>query len=299
MRTTAVFFLYLLGSLMLAALLTYPVLQTGWIDQEPQRVMGRLAQLFILLGVWPFLRWSGLWDRAALGYGIQRRAFAHALTRGWLIGVAILLVLVICLLLLGVRVPAAWGPGFAARLLEKAVAALIGGLLIGLLEETFFRGALFTAIRRRGGGVAAAAAWSALLYALVHFLKPHALPAGVAFDWAGAWQMFTHVFVGIWQWTHVDSLVALFLVGIFLALVRERSGHIAWGVGLHAGWVFVIQVSRRLTDGNDGAPLAFLAGDYDGIIGWLAALWIGLLAAAYWRLSRPRQGRSGAPGTEC
>ena len=78
------------------------------------------------------------------------------------------------------------------------------------------------------------------------------------------------------------------MVGVFLALVREGTGHIGWCIGLHAGWVFVIQLTRRLTDGNPSSDLAFLTGDYDGIIGWLAMAWIGLLAAGYWRWSRRR-----------
>jgi membrane protease YdiL (CAAX protease family) len=284
LRTTAVFFSYLFLCLALAALLTYPVMQTGWLDYDPQRVMGRIAQVFILLGLWPFLKRMGFANREALGYGIKRRVFLRSVARGWLAGVLILLVLVAALLLLGVRVPDLPEGGLPGYILEKAVAALIGGLLIGLLEETFFRGALFGAVRTRNG-LRSAVFWSALLYASLHFMKPHALPQGVAFDWAGVWSMFTQVFIGVAQWQHLDSMVALFLVGLFLALVRERTGHIGWCIGLHAGWVFVIQLSRRLSDGDATAPLAFLSGNFDGVIGWLAAAWIGLLAWVYWRWS--------------
>jgi len=291
-RTTAIFFAYLFVCLALAALLTYPVMQTGWVEYEPQRVMGRIAQLFILLGLWPFLKRMGFDNRAALGYGVPRRDVVQAMARGWLSGVLILLLLAAALLLLQVRVPDLPADGLLAGVLEKAVAALIGGLLIGLLEETFFRGALFGAVRSRNG-LRSAVFWSASLYALLHFMKPHGLPDGVAFDWSGAGIMFTQVFTEVPQWRHLDSMVALFLVGVFLALVRERTGHIGWCIGLHAGWVFVIQVSRRLSDGNEASPLAFLAGDYDGVIGWLAAAWIGLLAWAYWRWSAPSVKTSG------
>ncbi len=75
MRTTAIFFAYLFLCLALAALLTYPVMQTGWVDYEPQRVMGRIAQVCILLGLWPFLKRMGFDNRVALGYGVQRREF--------------------------------------------------------------------------------------------------------------------------------------------------------------------------------------------------------------------------------
>jgi len=291
-RTTAIFFAYLFACLALAALLTYPLMQTGWIEHEPQRVMGRIAQLFILLGLWPFLKRMGFSNRAALGYGVARREFVRAMVRGWLSGVLILLLLAAALLLLQVRVPDLPTDGLVADITERVITALIAGFLIGLLEETFFRGALFGAVRSRNG-LRSAVFWSAALYALLHFMKPHELPAGVAFDWSGVGIMFTQVFTEVPQWRHVDSMLALFLVGVFLALVRERTGHIGWCIGLHAGWVLVIQVTRRLSDGNEAATLAFLAGDYDGVIGWLAAAWIGLLAWAYWRWSAARVRTSG------
>ncbi|MTW21357.1 CPBP family intramembrane glutamic endopeptidase [Allochromatium palmeri] len=294
MRTTLLFFVYLLACLILAALLTPSLMATGWIAIEPHRVMSRLAQVLILIGLWPFLRWQGLANREALGFGPGWPVIKRAIIGGWGLGVLILLALALALLELGVRLPDPT-PDFWTQSAARVVQALIGGLLIGLLEETFFRGALYSAIRRRDG-VRSAMLWSAALYAMLHFMKPGSLPESMAFDGAGALWMFTHVFIDVFQWSHLDSLVALFMVGLFLALVREQTGHIGWCIGLHAGWVLVIQVNRRLTDGNDDSPLSFLAGDYDGTIGWLAALWIGLLMALYWAGSaglRAWHGRSG------
>jgi membrane protease YdiL (CAAX protease family) len=277
MRETAIFFLFLFACLLLGALLTYPLMQTGWIQHDPHRVMARAAQVFVLLGLWPFLKAMRIDNREALGYGISRPLFLGALWRGWLLGVLILLPLALGLLLLGIRVSDVLAEGWLPRLLQKSVSILIGGLLIGLLEETFFRGALYSAIRRNGRAFPAVF-WSAFLFALLHFMKPHALPEGVAFDCTGLWRMLVHVFAGVFQWRHLDSMVALFLVGVFLALVRERSGHIGWCMGLHAGSVFAIQVTRHLTDADRSSPYAWLVGDFDGVIGWLAAAWIGLLA---------------------
>ena len=286
MRLTALFFAYLFVCLLLAALLTYPLMATGWLDHDPQRVMGRLAQVFILLGLWPFLKRLHLANRGALGYGVPWPMLRRAIAVGWLRGVLMLLVLSLALLLLEIRTPDTdlelW-PWLA----KKALQAWLGGLLIGVLEETFFRGALFSAIRRQGSLVTAVLGTS-FLYMLVHFMKPSALPPGMPFDWSGAAWMFGAVFVDGLQWRHLDSMAALFMVGVLLALVRERTGHIGWGIGLHAGWVFVIQVTRRMTDANPEAPLGFLVGTYDGIIGWLAVLWIGIITALYWfRWSRP------------
>ena len=296
MRSTALFFLFLLGCLLLAAGLTPPLLQTGWLDFEPHRVTSRLAQLLMILGVWPFLRLLGLDGREALGYGRPRPDILRALVRGWLAGVAILLVLVIALLALEIRLPDLRAAARHAELARKAAQALAAGLLIGVIEETFFRGALFTAIRQRGSA-AGAILLSALLYAAVHFLKPGALPNGQTMDWAAAGRMVVEVFTDAADWRNFDSFVALLFVGIFLGLVRERTGHIGWCIGLHAGWVFVIQVARHLTDANPGSGYAFLAGKYDGVIGWLAVGWMAVLSAGYWRLARPGRGDP-SPGRE-
>lgn len=287
MKETALFFLYLIACLALAALLTVPIVQAGWLDYSPQRIMGRVAQLLILLGLWPFLRWRGLASRAALGYAAARRDLVQAAWKGWLVGVAMLLVLVFALLILQIRTPDLDVDIDAAWLMTNAARALIAGLLIGILEETFFRGALYVGIRR-AGGLIAAVAWSSLLYALLHVMKPTGLPAGVAFDWTGSVQMALGVFAEALQWSHLDSVIALCMAGVLLALVREHTGHIGWCIGLHAGWVFVIQLTRRLTDGNEQAGLAFLVGEYDGVIGWLAAAWILVLTLVWLWASRSR-----------
>lgn len=280
MRTTAVFFAYLFACLVLAALVTAPAMATGWIQDHPHRVMGNLAQAFILLGVWPFLRLQRLTDRTALGYGAPWPTLRRAAGLGWVAGLAMLLILVLAILGLEIRLPDAQLE-FWPYLAKKAFEALLGGILIGVLEETFFRGALYTAVRRYEG-IVSAVFWTALLYMLVHFMKPAALPPGVPLDWGASWQIFASAFTRVLDPEHVDSMAALFAAGVLLALIRERSGHIGWCIGLHAGWIFVIQVTRRATDPNPEAPLAALVGGYDGVIGWLAMAWIGLAALLYW-----------------
>jgi uncharacterized protein len=285
MRVTALFFLYLLACLALSALLTWPLMQTGWIDQDPQRVMGRLAQVLILVWLWPVLNAMGVTDRDSLGFAARGKAFACALSLGWLAGAAMLAAVALALVALEARVPAAQPlSGLAA----KAGAALFGGGLVALLEETFFRGAVYSAVSRRSGA-GAAILWSALLYALLHFMKPRALPDSVAYDWTANWTIFLSTFTSPWQWRNLDSFVALVLAGVLLAALRRRTGHIGWCVGMHAGWIFVIQVTRKLTDGNEGADLAWLAGDYDGVIGWLAAGWIGALTLVWFLSARLRK----------
>jgi membrane protease YdiL (CAAX protease family) len=114
-------------------------------------------------------------------------------------------------------------------------------------------------------------------------MKPAGLPEGMALDWSGALFMFIQVFVAGLDWQDLDSVATLFLAGLLLALVRERTGHIGWCIGLHAGWVWVIQTTRKVTDPNPESPLAFLVGSYDSFLGWLVLAWIALVVVAYWR----------------
>lgn len=294
MRPTALFFGYMLSCLLLAALLSAPVLHSHLIDEDPQRILSRLAQVLMLVGLWPFLHWLRLDQRASLGFDEPGAGFKRQVIRGWLLGALMMTAIVALLLASGARVFESWEPGVLLDLLKTAMRALVAGLLIALLEETFFRGALFTAIRRRDG-LAQAVGWSAALYAVVHFMKPHGLPADMAPDAMGIAWMVASVFSGLFEWRNLDSLLALWLAGVFLALLRERTGSIVFGIGVHAAWVFVIQTSRRLTDGVDHAGWAWLAGDYDGIIGWLAVAVLAMTIVAE-RLSVRM--RPGSPETE-
>ena len=134
MRITALFFGYLFLCLAAAALLTVPLMGTGWLDYPPERVMGRLAQTLILIGIWPLLLRLQLANRAALGFAVPGPPFLRALGIGWVLGVLILLGLLAALLGLGVRVPDA-DPGPWTWIAGKAVQALIGGLVIGVLRR--------------------------------------------------------------------------------------------------------------------------------------------------------------------
>jgi len=278
---------YLLLALCLAAGLL-PLLHAGlstFGEVRADRLFYRSAMLFALLGLAPLLRWLALRDRAAWGYGLPRAQFLRRLGQGWLAGVAILTGLLALEWLAGIRTPLDPLPG--SKLAQVLLTGLVGGLLVGLIEETFFRGVMHGALRRRLS-FAATTALSAGLYASLHFTRPPRLTADAPVHWDTGWQLLAGMGAAFQQpLALLDSWVALFAVGAFLSLVRERNGNIALAVGLHAGWVVVIKTGKYLTGLHPDAPLAFLVGSYDGVIGWLAAAWIALLAWLYARRTAP------------
>jgi len=149
MRTFTLFVALLAASLILAAALTYPAwLLVGTISIEPvHRVMNRVAMLIALIGLVVLTRRLGLANRAAMGYGLPRREFMRQLAIGWLAGFMLMMPLIALLLGLDVRTLKA---DFAQNLPGLIAGGILSGLAVALIEETFFRGVLFTALSPGG-----------------------------------------------------------------------------------------------------------------------------------------------------
>ena len=192
MRTFALFVALLAGSLVLAAALTYPAwLLVGTVSVEPvHRVMNRLAMLFALVGLVVLTRRLGLSDRKALGYGLPRAEFLRQLGVGWAAGIGLMLPLVALLLALDVR---QIKPGLDGDLPAMVASGVLSGLVVAFIEETFFRGVLFTAVARTSGALAAIVAPS-LLYAALHFLGGKLRVPPDEVSWMHGFQVLSRLF---------------------------------------------------------------------------------------------------------
>jgi membrane protease YdiL (CAAX protease family) len=279
-RTFASFVALLALALLLAAALTYPAwLLVGTVSVEPvHRVMNRLAMLLALVGLVVLTRRLGLSNRSALGYGLPRAEFLRQLGLGWISGIALMLPLVALLLTLEVR---QIKPGLDGDLLPLVLQGLLSGLVVAFIEETFFRGILFTAIDRTSSALAAVVAPS-VLYAALHFLGGRLRVPPEQVSWEHGFQVLSRLFERYAQpLAFVDSFLALVTLGILLALVRLRTGAIAACIGLHAAGVCAIFVLRATTTVNGEAKLASIVGTYDGVIGWAAFAWLAAIVAVF------------------
>ena len=289
MRSFFLFLGLLAVSLVLGAALTYPAWQlVGLFSVEPvHRVMHRVAMLFALIGLVVLTRRLKLYGRESLGYAIPAAAFARQSLVGWLVGLALMVPLVVALIALDIRVaPTLNG------LIVIIASGILSGIVVSLIEETFFRGVLYTAIARTSG-VGTAIVVPSLLYAALHFLGGHLRVPLDAVSWHHGFDVLANLFERYQDpLSLVDSFLTLFLVGVLLSLVRLRTGSIAASVGLHAAGVTVIAVLREVTVPNRQGPLGYLVGSYDGVIGWLALLWFVIIAVAYTALTREPAGMS-------
>lgn len=287
MPTLLLFIIYLGATLLLAALLFYPVylvLDACW-EVRPDRVFHRLVMLIAILGFWPFLKLLGINNRNALGYLLDYRRFLRTVSMGLGIGVMIMTAHVILLILFGARIPEA-GDILLNELLYALLTGLLAGILVAFIEESFFRGAMQYGMRRSSTFMVTAIG-TALLYAAVHFFHPPILPEGTIIGWYSGWEMLTGMFHSYKDFPGIaDSYIALFTAGLLLSLIRERTGNIALCIGIHAGWVLTIKVAKEVTNLAADTPAAFLIGNYDNIIGWAASVVLGVVTLWYWRYGR-------------
>lgn len=291
MRAFAAFIALMAAAVVGGALLAYPVYALAHdlgADWPFHRVANRLAMLLLLIGLVWLLRRLGLANRRDLGYAPEPRRFVALALKALAVGVISMLPIIGLLLALGLRVPKeALGAGEAVQI---ALGGLLSAVLVALIEETFFRGAMHSAIRRENGARIAIVC-TALVYASLHFLNRVRIPHEQV-DWGSGFELMSRTFSAFAQPAAIaDSFLALFAVGVLLGLARERFGHIAVCAGLHAGWVWVIAITRELTARDPQADWSFLVGAYDGVIGWLVLGWTLLLLLAF-RLIERRLTRS-------
>lgn len=280
----SLFVLYLLIVFVIAALLEYPLylLANQITDISFSKISGDLVIPVGLAGLYFFLRSLGLNNKQALGYDVPRRRFIALIVLGFLAGLLIILPLVGSLLVLDIRILKS-STDLWANLGLTALEALIAGLIVALIEETFFRGALFSAVYRREG-LMPAAILSGLLYALTHFIDTDFHITQSALGWQSGLILLSHSFEDFNQpGKIIDSLSALFAIGVFLSLVRARTGTIALCIGMHAGWVFIIKLAKSISYADPSAQFAWLVGTYDSIIGWLVFVWLGILTLFFYR----------------
>jgi uncharacterized protein len=290
-------FAWFCGLLVLAllaiGLCTYPAWQLvhAHFDVPFHRVADRVGMLALLLGFILLARHLRLADRASLGYALPARDFLRTLGVALGLGVLTMTGGVAVMIVLGLLDFSPAAGLSAAALAGLILKRLLSGLAVALIEETFIRGAMFTAITRESGARIAIVLTS-FLYAASHFVASTHIPTaevGPGSGWtllAGALHAFAQP-AGI-----ADAFLALLAVGVVLGLVRAATGNIAACIGLHAGWVWVMLVTHGLTRPESTAPLGFLLSRFDGFVGWLVLAWTVLLALPLWRFYAARAATS-------
>jgi hypothetical protein len=278
--------LFLFLALLTAALLTAPIytLLHPFVDITFHKLLTHISSLCGLLFAFIYLKANHLLNRQVAGYTITQLSIRHELITGIVAGIGIMLLLELFLFGLGVHYLEPYLDISLTTISILLLKAILAGLVIGLIEETLFRGALLGGFIAKMGTIAAVI-FSSTIYAAVHFMKFRALPADTDINWYTGLVMFPKGFYRFSDPAIIDMFLTLFALGVLLSLVRIKKGNIYQCIGIHAGIVFTIKLINHITDYAPDTKLHFLVSDHNHLLGYLAFIWLAIIIAAYYRLS--------------
>jgi membrane protease YdiL (CAAX protease family) len=197
-----------------------------------QKYFNRAALIAAVALLWPLVRALRIRGWRDLGIEGDPHRLRHALG-GFAIAAAAVAAMGAGYVAFGFykwRAPLPW---------EKIPPLAASALVVAIIEEMLFRGAIFGLLRRTMRPLAALFSVTAL-FAILHFLKPDPSFAVRHVTWLSGFEMVPHAFH---QFAEPATLLAgfgtLFALGWLLGDATLRTRSLWMSVGLHAGVVFV------------------------------------------------------------
>lgn len=290
MRILFAFIVLLMLALIIGATISYPayIFLANWFEPEFESVANRVVLLSALILIFLAMRKLGFKSWQEIGYDSNKMDFWKNLSVGFGYGILIMSPVIAGLLFTKNRIIDLDLDWYLASIFTLLLTALMAGFVVSLIEETLIRGAMFTAVRKQSS-VLFAIVTTSFIYAFVHFLKPEIEISADEISWLSGFILLKSAFIPFLSPTNiVDSFIALFLAGTLLAIIKARTNKLALCIGMHAGWVFVIKVFKRVTESNYSSEFAFLTGSYDKVIGYLAAICISIAIVIFLRSNKMR-----------
>jgi membrane protease YdiL (CAAX protease family) len=235
-----------------------------------------------LLGLRPLLRSIGVTACQDVGL-VKPAGQGRKLACGFTLGFASLAGVALIVLTAGARgVNTGVSTG---RLVEKVSGTLLTAVVVSVLEEILFRGAIFGALRKTFRWPTAVVISSAV-YAVVHFFGRPPSPAEI--QWTSGLVLLPTMLSGFVEVEQVvPGFLNLTLAGALLALAYQHTGNLYFSIGLHAGWIFWLKSYGSLTRDTANAD-AWFWGTSKLIDGWLALIVLALVGLLLLKKVRPR-----------
>ncbi len=156
-------------------------------------------------------------------------------------------------------------PSFSsAKLLKILLNAILGGLVVGLLEEIIMRGLIMRAIYTAWGAIAGITL-SSLFFAYKHFGVPksiwHSLPGGSHNSfWDIGFIVAWFDTIGISANFKLIPFFSLTMFGAVLSLLYIRTKSLWPPIAFHAGIVFTMQSYRKIFQITDSEYTKYFGG---------------------------------------
>ena len=290
MQTALIFILVFCAALLFGAIAAYPVYLaiSPFSDMEFHRVISRTTSISGLVFSLLYVKYYGLLSSQGLAWRATQYSKRLTFLQYMLAGALIVLALDCLLLSMEIYVFDERVDTSALKMFTVIVKALLTGALVGLVEETIFRGALFAGLNKQSNYLVAMLVTS-LLYAAVHFLKYRAVPEEMTIGWLTGVQIFPAALFRFSNPVTVDSFITLFILGVLFAMIRIRSNSIISCIGLHAGIVATLKVFNYLTNYQGGSEYDYLVNRIDHQFGYLASAILIIALLIYLFLTRRQE----------
>lgn len=245
--------------------------------QQPfHRFLHRSLLALAIIGLWPFLRSIGVASWEAVGL-VKPAGQWKRLAGGFAVGFSSLAC--VALLVIAAESRKLNLEFSSAALFSKLANASLSALMVAVLEELLFRGALFGALRKTHHWVTALV-MSSVIYAIVHFFQEAPWPSDIT--WSSGFELLPRILSGF---VEVDALLpgffTLTVAGMILALAYYQTGTLYFSIGLHAGWIFWLKFYGFLMSSQPAVNTWFW-GTAKLIDGWLALIVLVLVLVSLW-----------------
>jgi membrane protease YdiL (CAAX protease family) len=233
--------------------------------------------IIALLMLYPMIKMSGLLPEIKRGLEGSRDRY-----RELGIGIIVGSVSIFLVYLLGWKLnvyhvhPEQYGP-FAR--VGQFTEYFMGAVIVGIFEETFFRGLVFGAIRERLGFMAALIL-SSIFYSGIHFFSPLYPQRVEHASWNTGFAIIPYMFEKFIWTRDVYFAATLLLIGLTLAILYHKKGNLYLVIGLHGGWVLAQMFGSHMFDRHDALMPALFGHDDTVSKGLMAVFVISLFLLA-------------------
>lgn len=266
-------------AIMLASLIAYFVLSLFGNFLPMSKLVSKGAQVLLILSIYPFMRYFHL-TKEDIGFaGLS--VFFRQLGLGLLLGLVTLLPVMFMLYFFEIKQFNTEYIWTTDNLIKAVSGTLLIGTLVALAEEPLFRGLLLTGLGNKMG-VALAVLISAVYYAGLHFLRSETEIPYNEINLFSGFVLAGKAFENLFSFKVVSAFLALFMVGIFLGVLRTQiKQSLGLCIGCHASWVCQIKMNKKLFITDTDSAFHYLVSSYDGVIGPLVAGWLFLVVVGY------------------
>ena len=271
--------LVLLAIVSTACLLGYPVTLVLGDPSILRKIIHRLTQIFMVLSIFPAMAYLKL-KKEDLGF-TAKSVFLKQLQQGFGIGLVTLMPIFIILYVLGVNVADTSQPWTVGFMAEKMIMSLLLALLIGVVEESVFRGMLLAGLKKNMP-VFAAILISSAYFAALHFLDSKTEIPRQQLNVFSGFILLGEAIENVLNPKNASAFFSLLMVGAFLAVLRTQiKESLGLCIGCHAGWVWQIKVSGSLFNTDYSSEYLYLVSSYNYVVGPLVTGWLFLAVAGY------------------